>query len=74
MARTGEVVDCFCGRRGEITDREPILDESGRWALRCPSCGHIDYLEWLSEEASLVLWGEAKRRRELSVGQEPFAA
>ena len=57
--------DCFCGRRGEITDREPILDQSGRWALRCRSCGHTDYLEWLSEEAGLVLWGEAKRHREL---------
>jgi len=65
---------CFCGRRGEITYREPILDESGRWALRCWSCGHTDYLEWLSEEAGLVLWGEAKRCRELSVEQGRFAA
>ena len=66
--------DCFCGRRAEITDREPILDESGRWGLRCRSCGHTDYLEWFSEEAGLVLRGEAKRRRELSVGQGRFAA
>ena len=66
--------DCFCGRRGEITDREPILDESGRWALTCRSCGHTDYLEWLSVEGGLVLWGEAKPRRELSVGQGRFAA
>lgn len=51
---------CFCGRRGEITDRDPILDEAGRWALRCTECGHTDYLEWLQEEASLVLWGEAR--------------
>jgi hypothetical protein len=66
--------DCFCGRRGEITDREPILDESGRWTLTCRSCGHTDYLEWLSEEAGLVLRGEAKRLRDLSVGQGRFAA
>jgi hypothetical protein len=66
--------DCFCGRRGEKTDREQILDESERWALRCRSCGHTDYLEWLSEKAGLVLWGGAKRRRELSVGQDRFAA
>lgn len=64
--------DCFCGRRGEITDREPIMDEPGRWALRCTGCGHTDYLEWLSEEADLVHRGEA--RRELSVGQGCFAA
>lgn len=55
---------CFCGRRGEITDREPIPGDDGRWALRCLDCGHTDYLEWLPEEASLALWGEAKRRRE----------
>jgi hypothetical protein len=66
--------DCFCGRQGEITDREPIVDESGRCALRCRNCGHTDYLEWLAEEAGLVLWGEAKRRREPSVGQGRFAA
>lgn len=54
---------CFCGRVGDIRDREPVLDETARWALRCPVCGHTDYLEWLSEEAGLVLWGEAKHRR-----------
>jgi hypothetical protein len=61
---------CFCGRRSEVTDREPILDEAGRWALRRPSCGHLDYLEWLAEEAGLVLWGEAKRRREELITHE----
>jgi hypothetical protein len=66
--------DCFCGRRGEITDREPILDESGRWTLTCWSCDHTAYLEWFSEEPGLVLRGEAKPRRELSVGQGRFAA
>ena len=66
---------CFCGRRDgrDYGSRADSLDESGRWALRCRSCGHTDYLEWLSEEAGLVLWGEAKRCRELSVGQGRFA-
>jgi hypothetical protein len=65
---------CFCSRRGEITDREPILDESGRWTLTCRSCGHTDYLKWFSEEPGLILRGEAKPRRERSVGQVRFAA
>lgn len=47
-----------------MRDREPILDDDGRWALRCTECGHTDYLEWLAEEAGLVLWGEAKRRHD----------
>ena len=65
---------CFCGGSGDVRDREPILDDHGRGALRCTSCGHLDYLEWLPEAAGLLLWGEAKRRCEPSVGQGPFAA
>jgi hypothetical protein len=65
---------CYCGRTGEIEDREPILDAEGRWALRCPYCNHTDYLEWLPEEAGLLLWGEAGRRRETSDGQRRPAA
>ena len=52
---------CFCGRSGYVRDREPILHDEGRWALRCASCGCLDYLEWLAEEAGLLLWGEARR-------------
>ena len=65
---------CFCSRSGDVRDREPILGDDSRWTLRCPSCGHLDYLEWLAEEAGFVLWGEARRWRELSVGQGRFAA
>ena len=53
---------CFCGRTDEVSNREPVLDADGKWALRCPECGHVDYLEWLSDEASLLLWGEAKQK------------
>jgi hypothetical protein len=56
---------CFCGRSGELEDREPILDAQGVWVLRCPDCGHLDYLTWLSEEAALLVWGEARRRHEI---------
>ncbi len=57
---------CFCGRTGRLEDREPVLDEEIRWALRCPDCGHLDYLRWLLWEASLMVWGEARSRHEES--------
>jgi hypothetical protein len=55
---------CFCGRSGELEDREPILTARAEWVLRCPDCGHQDDLRWLPEEAGLLVWGEARRRRE----------
>ena len=55
---------CFCGRRGELEDREPALGTEGRWLLRCSTCGHLDDLGWLTEEAALLVWGEARRRWE----------
>ncbi|MBA2442791.1 MAG: hypothetical protein H0V53_10370 [Rubrobacter sp.] len=68
---------CFCGRCGDVEDRTPVLDFEGGWALRCPDCGHTDYLGWLSEENGLLLWGEAERRRlarhEQQPGQRPAA-
>lgn len=55
---------CFCGRNGALEDREPILDSRGRWVLRCADCGHLDDLEWLTEEHALMIWGDARRLRE----------
>ena len=55
---------CFCGQSGELEDREPVFDARGYWLLRCPACGHLDDLRWLSEEAALLVWGEAMDRRE----------
>ena len=54
---------CFCGRNGELEDREPVLDSGARWLLRCSSCGHLDDLTWLAEETALLIWGEAVDRR-----------
>ena len=65
---------CFCGRSGDVRDREPIVEDDGRRALRCLSCGHLDYLEWLGEGAGSLLWGDARRRRELSQERRYFAA
>ena len=53
---------CFCGRDGELEVRLPILDARGRWVLQCPECGRLDDLGWLTEEAALMVWGEARRR------------
>jgi hypothetical protein len=55
---------CYCGRYGELEDREPHLDVQVRWMLRCPDCGHLDDLGWLIEEFAMMVWGEARRRWE----------
>ena len=54
----------FCGRVGEIEDREPVVADGGP-ALRCPSeaCGHLDRLDWLPEEARRHAFEEAERRQ-----------
>ena len=54
---------CYCGRTGEIEDREPVATEDGGQALRCPDCGHLDHLDWLPEGASRRAFEEAGRRR-----------
>ncbi len=58
---------CYCGRTGEIEDREPVIDGEGG-ALRCPNdeCGHVDYLLWLSPENRRIVMKEAERRSGLN--------
>ncbi len=53
---------CFCGRTGEIEDREPVSTYDGGQALRCPECGQLDSLDWLSDEARREVVEEAERR------------
>lgn len=53
---------CFCGRTGDMEEREPVLNGDGYRALQCPECGHVDDLLWLPEESRLLLWEEATRR------------
>jgi uncharacterized Zn finger protein len=55
---------CFCGRSGEIEDREPVATEDGGTALRCPECGHVDPINWLSDEARTEVFKEAAKRKE----------
>ena len=54
---------CYCGRAGEIEDREPVTESDGVQALRCPDCGHLDNLAWLSEEARTRVLERAARRQ-----------
>ena len=35
---------CYCGRRGDVEDREPVWRDGDSSALRCPECGHLDFL------------------------------
>lgn len=65
---------CYCGRVGEIEDREPVPDGKGKRVLRCPECGHVDDLRWLPEEAGRLLWEEAIHRREPLADEERLAA
>ncbi|MDP9487683.1 MAG: hypothetical protein M3Q49_18170 [Actinomycetota bacterium] len=50
---------CGCGGE-EYEYREPVLDD-GEWVLRCPECGHLDRLGWLSAEARPLVLGLARR-------------
>lgn len=52
---------CFCGRVGELADREPVVLDSGP-GLRCPACGDVDELRTLSETLRLELWTDARER------------
>lgn len=54
---------CYCGRTGEITDREPVATNDGRQALRCPQCGDIDRLDWLPEDTRKIIVREAQRKQ-----------
>ncbi len=48
-----------CGCEG-FEYREAVLDD-GEWVLRCPGCGHLDRLRWLSDEARPLVLGLARR-------------
>ena len=52
---------CDCGDEKEFQYREAVLDD-GEWVLRCPECGHLDRLQWLSDETRSLVLGLARRR------------
>lgn len=53
---------CYCGHRGDLEDRLPVVDERGQGALRCRECGHVDHLLWLSEDGRRSVLEEARSR------------
>ncbi len=60
---------CDCGGEEEFEYREAVIDD-GEWVLRCPECGHLDRLRWLSEEARPLVLAVARRRRRLRLRRE----
>ena len=53
---------CYCGRVGEVEDREPAYEGDRVEALRCPRCGHLDALPQLDADARRGVFDEAERR------------
>ena len=55
---------CYCGRTGEIADREPVATD-GRWrtGASVPTVRpHIDRLDWLPENTRKLIVREAERK------------
>ena len=53
---------CYCGRVGEVEDREPVYEGASIEALRCPRCGHLDPLPCLDAAARREVFDEAEQR------------
>jgi hypothetical protein len=53
-----------CGRRGDIEDRDPVWSNRAETeALRCPECGQLDELLWISDDDSRrLIFAQAERR------------
>lgn len=56
-----------CGCGGEEFQYQETVFDDGELVLRCPECGHLDRLLWLSEESRALLVGLARRRRRVRV-------
>lgn len=57
---------CYCGRTGEIEDRQPVVTGDGKRALECPGCGRVDHLDWLPEDARRLTLERAESRRRIA--------
>ncbi len=54
--------ECYCGRVDFLENWEPILDEDGKRAMRCPDCSGLDYLLWLPSDVRSLIYEEAEWR------------
>ncbi len=53
---------CYCGRGGEVEDRDPVWRGGHGEALRRPKRGHLDPLAQLDAAARREVFEEAERR------------
>lgn len=51
---------CYCGRRGDVEDREPVGRDGRVEALRCRRCGHLDPLPYLYDASRRGVVEEAE--------------
>lgn len=65
--------DCFCGRVEDLENREPVLDGDGERALRCPGCGHLEYLRWLPDNIRLLVLEDEFSPDSARYAERPFA-
>jgi hypothetical protein len=65
--------DCFCGGENDLEYREPVLDSDGERALRCPGCGHLEYLRWLPNDIRLLVLADEFNPESDRYAERPFA-
>ncbi|MBA3475043.1 MAG: hypothetical protein H0T57_17780 [Rubrobacter sp.] len=64
---------CFCGGEDDLEYREPVLDGDGEQALRCPGCGHLEYLRWLPNDIRLLVLEDEFNPGSACCAGRPFA-
>ena len=57
-----EVCCRYCSRRADVDDREPVWGGGGSEALKCPQCGHLDFLSVLNVDARRLVFEAAVSR------------
>lgn len=64
---------CLCGSANDLEHREPVLDGDGERALRCPGCGHLEYLRWLPNDIRLLVLEDEFDSGSARYAERPFA-
>ncbi|MCA1715599.1 MAG: hypothetical protein LC781_01650 [Actinobacteria bacterium] len=64
---------CLCGSADDFENREPVLDKDGERALRCPGCGHLEYLRWLPNDIRLLVLEDEFNPGSARYAERPFA-
>lgn len=65
--------DCFCGGGNDLEHRVPVLDRDEERALRCPGCGHLEYLRWLPNDIRLLVLEDEFGPGSAHYAEQPFA-